>query len=291
VSALLYGFFACYAVTGKCDLPADNAGHDIAVFKSLEDCQRFGSASARQPPGADGKWTLDATHYYQCFALTPMPLAAPTPPVSAPPVSAPPVSAPPVSAPPVSAPPVSAPPVSAPPVSAPPVSAPPVSAPPVSASPVSASPVSASPVSASPVSASPVSASPVSASPVSASPVSALPASAPPRTVYKTTAEALQSDFGADPDALTQKIGDAIIEISGTVDGTANTAGTALQLSAHRWDVAAWLRPDALSAARQFRRRQRVTLRCDRIGTLVAASARRPAVVEVRDCSPVNPGK
>jgi hypothetical protein len=217
-------------VTGKCDLPADNAGHDIAVFKSLEDCQRFGSASAREPPSADGRWTLDANHYYQCFALTPMPLAAPTPPASAPPVNAPPVSAP-------------------------PVSAPPVSAPPAGASPAGAG------------------------------------GAGPSRTVYKTTAEALQSDFGADPDALTQKIGGAIIEISGTVDNTATTAGTALQLSAHRWDVAAWLTPDAVPTARQIRRRQHVTLRCDRIGTLVAASARRPAVVEVRDCSPVNPGK
>jgi hypothetical protein len=261
VPALLYGFFACYAVTGKCDLPADNTGHDIAVFKSLEDCQRFGSASARQQPSADGRWTLDATHYYQCFALTPMPPAAPTPPASASPASAPPVSAPPVSAPPVSAPPVSAPPVSAPPVSAPPVSAPPVTA------------------------------LPASVSPASAPPAGAGGAGPPPRTVYKTTAEALQSDFGADPDALTQKIGGAIIEISGTVDSTATTAGTALQLSAHRWDVAAWLTPDAVPAARQIRRRQHVTLRCDRIATLVAASARRPAVVEVRDCSPVNPGK
>jgi hypothetical protein len=260
VPALLYGFFACYAVTGKCDLPADNAGHDIAVFRSLEDCQRFGSASARQPPSADGRWTLDATHYYQCFALTPMPLAAPTPPANAPPVGAPPVSAPPASALPASAPPVSAPPVSAPPASAPPVSAPPVSALPASAPPASAPPAGAG-------------------------------GAEPPRTVYKTTAEALQSDFGADPDALTQKIGGAIIEISGTVDNTTTAAGTALQLSAHRWDVAAWLTPDAVTAARQIRRRQHVTLRCDRIGTLVAASARRPAVVEVRDCSPINRGK
>jgi hypothetical protein len=212
VSALLYGFFACYAVTGKCDLPADDAGHDIAVFASLEECQRFGSASARQPPGADGRWTLDATHYYQCLALTPRPAAAPSPPASAPPVSAPTTSA----------------------------------------------------------------------------PATALPANAP-RAVYKTTAEALQRDFGADPEALTQRIGGAIVEISGTVTNTTAGGGAALQLSAHRWDVTAWLAPDGVTAARKITKRQHITLRCERIGTLVAATARTPAVVEARGCKPVNP--
>jgi hypothetical protein len=193
VPALLFGFFACYAVTGKCELPADAKGHDIAVFASLEDCQRFGSASARQPPNAEGKWTVDENHYYQCFALTPVPVAGLAPPPGA------------------------------------------------------------------------------------------------PRAVYKTTAEALQRDFGADPDALTQKIGNAIVEVSGTVDNSATRSGAALQLSAPRWNVAAWLTPDAIAPPRKFAKHERVTLRCDRIGTLVAASARRPAAVEVRDCKLINP--
>jgi hypothetical protein len=193
VAALLYGFFACYAVTGKCDLPTDAQGRDIAVFASLEDCQRFGSVSARQPPNTEGKWTVDQSHYYQCFALTPAPVAALPPPPGT------------------------------------------------------------------------------------------------PRAVYRTTAEALQRDFGADPDALAQKIGNAIVEISGTVDDTATGSGTALQLSARRWDVTAWLTPDGVTAARKIAKREHVTLRCDRIGTLIAATARRPAVVEVRDCNPLSP--
>jgi hypothetical protein len=193
VSALLYGFFACYAVTGKCDLRIDSAGHDIAVFASLEDCQRFGSASSRQPPDKQGKWALDESHYYQCFGLTP-------------------VTAP--------------------------------------------------------------------AAPAEAS-----------RPVYKTSAEALQRDFQTNPDALTQKIGGAILEISGTVDNTAIADGAALQLSGDSWDVTAWLTPDGITAARGISKHQRVTLRCDKIGTLVAGSStRRPAIVEVRDCNPVKPG-
>ena len=193
--ALLYGFFACYAVTGKCDLRTDTGGHDIAVFASLEDCQRFGSASARQPPNTQGKWTVDESHYYQCFGLTPVPVAALAPPPGA------------------------------------------------------------------------------------------------PRPVYKTTAEALQRDFAADPVALTREIGNAIVEVSGTVDNTATRSGAALHLSAHRWDVTAWLTPDGITHPGQIAKHARVTLRCDRIGTLVAASARRPAVVEVRDCKLINPGR
>jgi hypothetical protein len=193
VPALLYGFFACYAVTGKCDLRTDSAGHGIAVFASLEDCRRFGSASARQPPNTEGKWTVDESHYFQCFDLTPMPVAALAPPGDA------------------------------------------------------------------------------------------------PRPVYKTTAEALQRDFATDPDALQRKIATAIVEVSGTVVNTGTGGGAALQLSAHRWDVTAWLTQDGIAAARKISKHQRVTLRCDRVGTLIAASARRPAVVEVRDCNPVNP--
>jgi hypothetical protein len=193
VPALLYGFFACYAVTAKCDLRTDTEAHDIAVFASLEDCQRFGSASARQPPDTQGKWTVEQGHYYQCFGLTPMPVAALAPPPGA------------------------------------------------------------------------------------------------PRSVYKTTAEALQRAFGADPDALTREIGNAIVEVSGTADNTVTGGGAALQLSAHRSNVVAWLTPDAITPPKKISKHARVTLRCDRIGTLVAASARRPAVVEVRDCKLINP--
>ncbi len=190
--ALLYGFFACYAVTGKCDLRVDSGGRDIAVFASLEDCQRFGSTAARQPPDKQGKWTVDEGHYYQCFGLTPA--AAPAPPADA------------------------------------------------------------------------------------------------SRPVYKTTAEALQRDFQTNPDALTQKIGSAIVEVSGTVDNAAIADGAALQLSGDSWDVTAWLTQDGINAARGISKHQHVTLRCDKIGTLVAGSSkRRPAIVEVRDCKPVSP--
>src|SRR5215469_1676226 len=123
---VLFGFFACYAVTGKCDLRIGSEGRDIAVFASLEDCQRFGSTSAGQSPDKQGKWKLDEAHYYQCFGLTPMPVAA---------------------------------------------------------------------------------------------------ASDASRPVYKTTAEALQRDFQTNPNALTQKIGSAIIEISGTVDTPQSQTG------------------------------------------------------------------
>jgi len=190
VSALLYGFFACYAVTGKCDLRIDSEGHDIAVFASLEDCQRFGSASAGQQPDKLGKWMLDEAHYNQCFGLTPVPVAA--------------------------------------------------------------------------------------------------PASDASRPVYKTTAEALQRDFQTNPDALTRKIGTAIIEITGTVDNAAIADGAAVQLSGDSWDVTAWLAQGGTTTASGISKHERVTLRCDRIGTLVAASGRRPAIVEVRDCKPVD---
>jgi len=190
VPALLYGFFACYAVTGKCDLRIGSDGRDIAVFASLEDCQRFGSASAGQQPDKLGKWMLDEAHYNQCFGLTPVPLAA--------------------------------------------------------------------------------------------------PASDASRPVYKTTAEALQRDFQTNPDALTRKIGTAIIEITGTVDNAAIADGAAVQLSGDSWDVTAWLAQGGTTTGSGISKHERVTLRCDRIGTLVAASGRRPAIVEVRDCQPVN---
>jgi hypothetical protein len=193
VSALLYGLFACYAVTGKCDLRIDSEGRDIAVFASLDDCQRFGSASAGQPPDKRGRWAVDQGHYYQCVGL-------------------------------------------------------------------------------------------------SALPVAPAPHSEAPRPVYKTTAEALQREFQSNPDELTRKIGSALVEISGTVENTGIANGSALQLSGDTWDVTAWLTEDGISAAKGMKRRQQVTLLCDRIGTLAVASGRRPAVLEVRDCKPANPG-
>lgn len=193
--ALLYGLFACYAVTGKCDLRIDSQGHDMTVFASIEDCQQFGSAAAKQPPDKQGKWPIDEGHYYQCFALTPVSMAALTRPAE------------------------------------------------------------------------------------------------PPRPVYKTTSEELQRDYQANPEGLTQKIGAAIIEVSGTVENPALADGTALLLSGDSWDVTARLSQDGVTAAKGIRRNQHVTLRCEKIGTLVAASGRRPAVVEVRDCKPVNPAK
>ncbi|HEV2230491.1 MAG TPA: hypothetical protein VGR86_16210 [Steroidobacteraceae bacterium] len=191
--ALLYGLFACYAVTGKCDLRIDSEGHDIPVFASLEDCQRFGSASAREPPDREGKWTADEGHYYRCFGMTPMSVAALGPPAVA------------------------------------------------------------------------------------------------PRPVYQTTAEALERDFRTNPDALAGKIGSAMVEVKGTVENAAVADGAALQLSGDKWDVTAWLTKDGIAAARAIRKHEQVTLRCDRIGTLIAASGRRAAVVEVRGCTPVKP--
>jgi hypothetical protein len=191
VSALLYGFFACYAVTGKCDLRIDRQGRDIAVFASLEDCQRFGSASAGQSADKQGKWTIDESHYFQCFSLAPLPMGAPTTPADA------------------------------------------------------------------------------------------------SRPLYKTTAEALQRDFQTNPDALARKIGNAMVEVSGIVDNAAVAEGAALQLSGDSWDVTAWLTQDGIKAARGVSKREKITVRCDRIGTLAAAAGRRPAIVEVRDCTPV----
>ena len=191
--ALLYGLFACYAVTGKCDLRTDREGHDITVFASLDDCQRFGSASTGQPPDTPGKWTIDTGHYYQCIAFNPMSVAALTP-------------------------------------------------------------------------------------------------AEPPRSVYKTTAEALQREFAADPDALKRKIGGSLLEVTGTVTEAATADGTALQLSGDSWDVTAWLTKDGSKDVIGIRKHERVTVRCDRIGTLVAAAGRHAGVVELRDCQSVKAG-
>jgi hypothetical protein len=194
VSALLYGLFACYALSGKCDLRIASEAHDIPVFASLDDCQRFGTATTGQQPGIQGKWMVDAGHYYQCIALTPMSVAGLAPPAEA------------------------------------------------------------------------------------------------SRAVYKTTAEALQRDFRTDPDALTRKIGGAILEVSGTVTEPARADGTSLQLSGDTWDVTAWLTGDGLKDAVGIKRHQQVTVRCDKIGTLISATARRAGVVELRDCQSVKSG-
>ena len=184
---MLYGFFACYAVTGKCDLRTDNKARDVPVFASLDDCQKFGSASAGEPPSKEGKWALDEGHYYQCLGLTPVAPAAPA---------------------------------------------------------------------------------------------------EPPRTVYKTSAETLQRDFQTNPDALTRKIGNSIIEVTGTIDNASVADGAALQLSGDAWDITAWLTAEGKTAAIGLPKHGHITLSCDRIGTLMAAAGRRPAVVELRDCTP-----
>jgi hypothetical protein len=175
-------------VTDKCDLRMDSKGRDMAVFASLDDCQRFGSTTVGQPPSKEGKWALDEGHYYQCFGLTPVTVPAPP--------------------------------------------------------------------------------------------------SEPSRTVYNTSAAALQRDFQANPDALTRRIGSSIVEVSGTINATL-AEGAALQLAGDSWDVTAWLTPDGITAAKVVPKHGRVTLRCDRIGTLVAGSGRHPAVVELRDCNPI----
>jgi hypothetical protein len=177
-------------MTGKCDLRIDKEGRDIAVFASLDDCQRFESASAGQPPDKQGKWTLDEAHYYQCFGLTPVAVA-----------------------------------------------------PPAEAA----------------------------------------------RPVYKTTAVALQRDFQTNAAAVTQKIGNSIVEISGTVEDAKIADGAAVLLSGDTWDVTAWLTKGDTADAVGISKHDHVTLRCDKVGTLVAASGRRPAIAEVRDCKPVKP--
>jgi hypothetical protein len=103
--------------------------------------------------------------------------------------------------------------------------------------------------------------------------------------VYKTTAEALQHDFELSPDALNQKIGNAVVEVSGTVVNRSKVADDGeLVLSGRSSDVTAWLKNDQITSAQALKKRAYVTLSCDRIDTLVAASARRPGIVEVRDC-------
>jgi hypothetical protein len=109
--------------------------------------------------------------------------------------------------------------------------------------------------------------------------------------VYRTTAEALQHDFETDPEALNRKIGNAVVEVSGTVVNRARVLDDGeLQLSGRSSDVTAWLKDDQLTSAQALSKRAYITLSCDRIGTLVAASGRRPGIVEVRDCRFLSPG-
>ena len=63
MSAPVYGFFACYAVTGKCDLRIDSKARDVPVFSSLEDCQRFGSDAAKQQPDKQGNYGQHHQHF------------------------------------------------------------------------------------------------------------------------------------------------------------------------------------------------------------------------------------
>src|SRR5579862_1123552 len=173
----------------------DSQGKDVTVFASLEDCERFGAAAARQPPDRQGKWPVDESHYYKCFGLTPMSVAG------------------------------------------------------------------------------------------------LAPAPEPSRPVYKTTAEALQRDYQANPEELTKKIGDAAIEVSGTVENPRIADGAALQLAGDTWDVTAWLTKEGMSAVIGIKKNQHVTLHCEGIGNLVSASGRRGgAIVEVRDCGLLNSG-
>jgi len=104
--------------------------------------------------------------------------------------------------------------------------------------------------------------------------------------VYKTSAEALQRDFQTNPEALKQKIGSSIIEVSGNIATAGIADGAALQLSGDTWDVTAWLTQDGITATTGIKH-GRITLDCDKIGTLVAGSGKRPAIVELRDCKPV----
>jgi tRNA_anti-like len=246
VSALLYGFFACYAVTGKCELRTDSQGRDLAVFNSLEECQRFGSGPSQQPPNGEGKWLVAEGHYFQCLSMTPgnAPAAATVPAAAAAPAAAPLAAAPPASA-----------------------------VPPAAAVPAAAAVATAAAATA-------------KAAAIAAPVAVTVPAThpAPARPVYKTTAEALQQDFAINPEGLNQKIGNAIVEVSGTVVDRARLGNGELQLSGRSSDVTAWLQDKEIATARTLSKHAYVTLSCDRIGTLVAASARRPGIVEVRDC-------
>jgi hypothetical protein len=300
VPALLYGFFACYAVTGKCELRTDSQGRDLAVFNSLEECQRFGSGPAQQPPNSEGKWVVADGHYFQCLSMTPgkVPAAA-TAPAAAGAAAAAAVplvtAAPPAVAAPAAAGVTAA--AAAQPAAAAATGAVPPAA---SATPATAAnagtaalPAAAAVTAAATAKAAATAAPAAAIGPptaTAAAPAAAVPRPDAARPVYRTTAQALQHDFEINPQALNQKIGNAVVEVSGTVVNRARLGNGELQLSGGRSDVTAWLRDDEIGPARALSKRAIVTLSCDRIGTLVAASARRPGVVEVRDCRFLDPG-
>ena len=85
------------------------------------------------------------------------------------------------------------------------------------------------------------------------------------------------------------QIGSAIIEVTGNIENASIADGAALQLTGDTFDVTAWLTPDGIAATRGMKH-GRVTLDCDKIGTLVAGSGKRPAIVELRDCKPTKSG-
>jgi hypothetical protein len=288
VPALLYGFFACYAVTGKCELRTDSQGRDLTVFASLEDCQRFGSGPAQQRPNSEGKWLVGDGHYYQCLSMTPS---------NAPPASAPAVAAAPAGA--------TAPAASAAPgnTALPAVAAAPAAAMAAAVAAKSAAlgapaasvpaPVTTAPATAAKPAAPTTAPGTAAVSTASTSAAAAAVAAPQPdgsRPVYKTTAEALQHDFEIDPAALNRKIGNAVVEVSGTVVDRAKVTDGELQLSGRSSAVTAWLTDDGITGAEVLSKHAYVTLSCDRIGTLVAASGRRPGIVEVRDCRVIHGG-
>ena len=108
------------------------------------------------------------------------------------------------------------------------------------------------------------------------------------QTIDRFEVVAFALDAGK-PIGLTRKIGSSIVEVSGTINA-AIADGGALQLAGDSWDVTAWLTKDGSKDVVGIRKHERVTVRCDRIGTLVAASGRHAGVVELRDCQSVKPG-
>lgn len=287
---LIYGFFACYAVTGKCELRTDNQGRDLAVFTSLEDCQRFGSGPAQQPPNSAGKWLVGDGRYYQCLSMTPgnvtasatVPATAAAKPAAGAAMTTAAAEAAAAGTGPAAA-------VPKPPA-APSSAAVARTAPAAHSTAALPRTSSTTPTAAVPVVAAAPAAAAAATAPGGAPASIAKPSADASRPVYKTTVPALQEDFTTDPEALGRRIGSAMVEVSGTVDGRVDVEHGKLQLSGRSWDVPAWLARDQILSAEALAKHAQVTLRCDRIATLVAPSARRPGVVEVRDCRLVKPG-
>jgi hypothetical protein len=292
VPALLYGFFACYAVTGKCELRTDSQGRDLAVFTSLEDCQRFGSGPAQQRPNSEGKWLIGDGHYYQCLSMTPN--SAPTETASAASVAPAASAAPSTTAQPAVAAASAAAMAGALAAKSASLGVPATPVPgPVAAAPATAAkpaPTTAPDAAAMAATAIPAAAAASTASTAPAAAAVAAPQRDASRPVYRTTAEALQHDFELNPEALNRKIGNAVVEVTGTVADRAKVTDGELLLSGRSSDVTAWLTNDGITGAQVLSKHAYVTLSCDRIGTLVAASGRRPGIVEVRDCRVIHGG-